>query len=178
MPSELEIKILESLRDVPDFPKKGIVFKDITPLLKNPELLNLTIKALAAEVLKTEANIIIGLEARGFIFGSLLAQELKLPFVPIRKLGKLPWKTKKIEYALEYGTASIELHEDALSKGDKVIIIDDLLATGGTCEAACKLIESFEAKVVLCAFVIELAFLKGRSLLEKHSKVISLSKVK
>lgn len=175
--TELAGLLMREIRDVPDFPKKGIVFKDITPVLSNPPLMKETIKALSERIRQCDADVIVGVEARGFIFGALIASELGLPFVPMRKPGKLPWKTKKIDYALEYGTASIEIHEDALKKGQKIALVDDLLATGGTSEAACKLVSDFGAEVCAIAFVVELAFLGGRKILEKYSPVISIMEV-
>lgn len=173
--NNLEAQIIASLRDVPDFPKPGIIFKDITPLLSDVALLDDCIAELAQRIGQFQPDAIVGIEARGFIFGALLASKMRLPFVPIRKPGKLPWKTKKIDYSLEYGTGSIEIHEDALQAGQKVVIVDDLLATGGTCQASVQLIESLQAQVVASAFIIELGFLEGRKILEKTAPVLALT---
>lgn len=158
MPIEHEIKSL--IRDIPDFPKPGIVFKDITPLLKSPELANKLVDELVAEF-KDKVDVVAGIESRGFLFGMPLAMKLGVPFVPVRKKGKLPFRTIETSYDLEYGQASIELHTDALSKGDRVLLHDDLLATGGTARASKLLIEQLEAKLVSYSFIIELSFLNG-----------------
>jgi adenine phosphoribosyltransferase len=177
----LEQNIIQTLRDVPDFPKKGIIFKDITPILSNPQLFDETLKGLVSLIREFEPTHIAGIEARGFIFGAPIAREMKLPFVPIRKPGKLPWKTKQKSYSLEYGEATIEIHEDALEQGNKalqskrVVVIDDLLATGGTAHASCELIQSIGGEVVACAFVVELAFLSGRNILKNLTNVKSLA---
>jgi len=154
------------IRDVPDFPKKGIIFKDITTLIKDPSAFKNSIKLLLKECKKYSVDKVVGIESRGFIFGTPVALELKAGFVPIRKPGKLPAETISETYELEYGTDSIQIHKDAIKPGDKVIIIDDLLATGGTAQAACKLIEKCGGKPVLIAFIIELAFLNGRDKLK------------
>jgi adenine phosphoribosyltransferase len=156
------------VRDVADFPKKGILFKDITPMLHNPEAFHYVIDLLATKLAEKKVNVIAGIESRGFIFSPTLAYKLGVSFVPVRKKGKLPWKTKEKGYALEYGEAILEMHEDAISKGQKVAIIDDLLATGGTAEAAGQLIKDLGGDVVLSAFVIELEFLEGRKKLTDH----------
>ena len=157
----------EWVRDIPDFPVKGIIFKDITPLLRRPEALKLACEALAAPFSDRGVTAVCGMEARGFIFGSVIAYTLGVGFVPLRKPGKLPYDTRTISYQLEYGTATLEVHKDAVGAKDKVLMVDDLLATGGTMAASCRLIESLGAQIVACAFVIELAFLKGREKL-KH----------
>ena len=154
--------IRELIRDVPDFPKPGIVFKDITPVLADPEALRGTLELMAELAGPLNPEIIAGPESRGFIFGTGLASVMGLGFVPIRKPGKLPWRTRSVSYELEYGTDSLEIHEDAVFEGQRVIIVDDLLATGGTMAAACELIEGLRASVVGCLFLVELAFLKGR----------------
>jgi len=161
------------IRDVVDFPKPGIVFKDITPLLQNHEVFSKIIETLAERYQAEGIHAVIGIESRGFLFGAPLAHQLKTSFIPIRKKGKLPYKTVDMSYDLEYGSATIEMHEDAIERGQRVIIIDDLLATGGTAEAACKLIERQGGKVVECAFVVELAFLNGREKIKSpvHSLV-------
>lgn len=156
------------IRNVPNFPKPGIMFRDITPLLSCPETFQETIKQLADHYRGQEINAIAAAEARGFIFAAPLALELKTAFVPVRKPGKLPFDTQSFHYELEYGTDTLEIHTDAFKEGDKVLLVDDLLATGGTMNACVKLIEQSGAKVVSCAFVIELTFLKGREVLEPH----------
>jgi adenine phosphoribosyltransferase len=150
------------IREVPDFPKKGILFYDITTLLANPEAFGAIIDEMAQKVKDLKINKIAAIESRGFIFGAPLAQKLCLPFIPIRKPGKLPYKTIKHEYSLEYGTDAIEIHEDAVGKGDNVLLVDDLLATGGTIKAAAALIENCGASVGGCLFAIELDFLEGK----------------
>ena len=158
--------MLESyIRDVPDFPKPGILFKDITPLLQNPEGLRKTIDLLAEAVDPDSYDLVVGIESRGFIFGTALADRVGRGFVPIRKPGKLPWKTASESYELEYGSDTIEIHTDAVptpSGGSRVLVVDDLLATGGTAEAALKLCRKVGAEPVACAFVLELTFLPGR----------------
>ncbi len=148
------------IRDVVDFPKPGIVFKDITPLLQNPEGLQKSIDGLAAMVPADSYDLVVGIESRGFIFGTALARQLGKGFVPIRKPGKLPWKTASESYELEYGTDTIEIHVDAC-EGKRVLMVDDLLATGGTMEAALKLVRRVGGEPVACCFVIELGFLPG-----------------
>ncbi len=150
------------IRDVPDFPKPGILFKDITPLLASAEGLKLAIDQLAALVDPKSYDMVCGVESRGFIFGTALALRVGKGFAPIRKPGKLPWKTVSQSYELEYGTDRIEIHTDAVAPGQRALLVDDLLATGGTAEAAVKLIERIGGKVVACSFVIELVFLHGR----------------
>ncbi len=150
------------IRDVPDFPKPGIIFKDITPLLKNPKAFKETVNILCKSAEGLIITSVVGIESRGFIFGAVVAAELDVGFVPIRKPGKLPAETISESYSLEYGTDTIEMHKDALESGERVFLIDDLLATGGTIHAATKLIEKAGAEVSKIAFVIELSFLKGR----------------
>jgi adenine phosphoribosyltransferase len=159
------IDLKQHIRDVPDFPEPGILFRDITPLLNDPTAFDVTIGMLADEAAAYKIDRIAGIESRGFIFGTPLALRLGTGFVPIRKPGKLPAPSIKEEYALEYGTNAIEMHEDALSPGENVLVVDDLLATGGTASAACRLIERAGGKVAACMFVIELDFLNGRDLL-------------
>ncbi len=156
------------IRNVPDFPKPGIQFKDITPLVKNPMMLRLAVHQLIHPFLGEEITAIVGMEARGFIFGSLAAWEMGISFVPLRKPGKLPYDIQSISYDLEYGSASLEVHTDALNSNDKVLLVDDLIATGGTALASCQLIEKLGAEVCACAFVIELDELNGRELLSKY----------
>jgi adenine phosphoribosyltransferase len=156
------------IRDIPDFPKKGIIFKDITPLLKDKEALKSTIQQLAALYKGKKIDTIVAMEARGFVFGSCLACELGCGFVPVRKKGKLPYKTKSITYNLEYGTDTLEIHEDAVGKGSKVLIVDDVLATGGTAKGVADLVKSLGATIVGMAFVIELGFLNGTEKLQEY----------
>jgi adenine phosphoribosyltransferase len=151
------------IRSIPDYPKAGIIFKDITPVLGDAEAFAATIEALAAGLDKLNIDYIAGIESRGFIFGAPLARKLNCGFIPIRKAGKLPWKTLKASYELEYGTAEIEIHCDCAAPGDRVVLVDDLLATGGTSAAAAGLLEQVGAKVVAIRFMMELAFLNGRS---------------
>jgi len=161
------------IRNIPDFPKPGIMFKDITPLLKNAAGFNRTIELIAANFNPAETDVICGIESRGFIFAAALAIKLNKGFVPIRKAGKLPWETTKVKYSLEYGEDSIEVHNDAFTGGARVVLVDDLLATGGTAKAACELIEKTGGKLNSVQFVIELSFLNGRDLL-KNYKVNSI----
>ena len=149
------------LRDVPDFPKPGIQFKHITPLLASPPAMREAIARLAAFDFAT-VDKIAAVESRGFLFGVPLAMQLGIGFVPVRKPGKLPWKTNRVEYMLEYGSDAVEIHQDAVQKGERVLLVDDLLATGGTMGAACELVEACGAMVAGCAFVVELGFLPGR----------------
>ena len=157
------------VRDVPDFPKPGIVFKDITPLLQSPEGLKASIDGLSSLVDPASYDVICGIESRGFIFGTALAHALGKGFIPIRKPGKLPSKTAAESYELEYGTDTIEVHTDAVSPGERVLMVDDLLATGGTMEAGLKLIRKIGGDPVACVFVIELLFLNGRARLDAPS---------
>jgi len=161
-------RLKTKIRDIPDFPKPGIIFKDITPLVKDPAALRLAIHQLIHPFLGREITSVAGMEARGFIFGSLVAWELGIPFVPLRKPGKLPYDVQSVSYDLEYGSASLEAHIDAFDKNDKVLLIDDLLATGGTAKASCELVEQLGASVVACAFVVELKFLEGKKKLKQY----------
>jgi adenine phosphoribosyltransferase len=161
------------IRSVKDFPKPGIMFRDITTILKDPVAFKLTARLLFKNAENLDINKVVGIESRGFIFGPLLSEKLDAGFIPIRKPGKLPAETVKETYSLEYGTDSIEIHRDAIQSGDKVLLHDDLLATGGTAEAACKLIEKLGGKVMQISFIIELSFLKGREKLKKYN-VVSL----
>lgn len=161
------------IRDVPDFPKKGIIFKDITTLLKNPEGFNAVLEELYENCKNKGITKVVGIESRGFIFGGALAAKLNAGFVPIRKPGKLPYKKLSESYSLEYGTDSIEIHQDAVTAEDIVLLHDDLLATGGTMKAACNLIEKLGAKVVQISFLIELDFLSGREMLDNY-EIVSL----
>ncbi|HIF50193.1 MAG TPA: adenine phosphoribosyltransferase [Thiotrichaceae bacterium] len=156
------------IRNIPDFPEPGIQFKDITPLVKDPAMLKLSVNQLIHPFLGQNITAVAGMEARGFIFGTLAAMELGVGFIPLRKPGKLPYDVASMSYDLEYGSASLEVHIDAFAEGDRVLLVDDLLATGGTAAASCKLVEKLGAEVVACAFVIELDFLKGRDKLSKY----------
>ena len=156
------------IRDIPDFPKPGIVFKDITPLLADPAGLDGAVRALASLVEPLEIDVVIGAEARGFLLGPALARELGAGFVLARKPGKLPHETVSASYELEYGTDALELHSDAVAEGARVLVHDDLLATGGTARALCELIETVGGSVAACVFLLELGFLDGRSRLSGY----------
>ena len=162
----LEARLREAIRDIPDFPKEGIIFRDITPLVREPELLRLTVNELLAPFRGEHIDAVAGMEARGFIFASLAAWELRLPFIPLRKPGKLPYDVQSVSYDLEYGSAALEVHIDAAAPGERVLLVDDLLATGGTARASCDLVRQLGAEVVGCAFVIELVALAGRRRLD------------
>jgi adenine phosphoribosyltransferase len=166
---ELHEKLRTTIRDIPDFPKPGIIFKDITSVLKSPELFCEVINAFKNRYRDKGITAIVAIEARGFIFGGALAERMGVPFIPVRKKGKLPYKTVSATYDLEYGTDSVEMHSDALRPGDRVVVLDDLVATGGTAEATARLCEQLGAEVVELAFVIELAFLDPRKKLEQYS---------
>lgn len=167
--------IKSRIRTIPHYPKQGVMFRDITTLLKDPVGFQITIKELANRYAGVKIDRIAGIEARGFIVGSALAYQLGVGFVPIRKKGKLPAETVGHDYELEYGADRIEMHVDAVSQGEQVLLVDDLIATGGTAGAACKLIESMDGKIVECCFVIDLPDLGGRARLEKHGyKVFAL----
>ena len=166
------------IRDIPDFPQEGVMFKDITPLLGDPVAFHESIDQIAAEYVDAGVTKVLGAEARGFIFGGALAYKLGAGFVPARKPGKLPWKTTKADYALEYGVDSLEMHLDAIEPRDKVVIVDDVLATGGTAAAKAELVKNNGGEVVGFAFLIELDFLGGRAKLPADLKVVSLIHVK
>jgi len=161
-------ELLRHIRDVPDFPKKGIVFKDITPMLSDAKAFQTAVNLLAAEYMGNGVDVVVGAEARGFIIASPLAYKLGSGFVLVRKPGKLPWSTEKVEYELEYGTDALEIHQDAIRPGMKVLIADDLLATGGTAEACIDLVERLGGEVVGMSFFIELSFLNARKKFEKY----------
>ena len=161
-------KLRRAVRDVPDFPKKGIVFKDITLILQDGKLLGQAMEAMASRFRNQGITKVVGAEARGFIFAPVVAYLLGAGFVPVRKPGKLPHKTLGISYTLEYGTDRLEIHEDGILKGEKVLCLDDLLATGGTMKACCGLVEKLGGKVVGCGFLIELGFLPGREKLHGY----------
>ena len=154
--------IKQKIRTIPDFPKQGIMFRDITTLLKDKDGFSDVINAFAERYKSQKIDVVAGIEARAFIIGGALAHKLGVGFVPLRKKGKLPYKTHKIEYDLEYGKDCLEIHEDAIKSGDRVLVTDDLIATGGTCKAACDLIEKIGGKVVECAFIVDLPDLKGK----------------
>jgi adenine phosphoribosyltransferase len=160
---------LESyIRSIPDWPKKGILFRDITPLLADPKAFAAAIDALCDDFTDADIEYVAAVEARGFIFGAAVAKKLGAGYVPIRKKGKLPFKTESVTYDLEYGTDTLEVHCDAIKKGAKVLMVDDLLATGGTMAAACKLIEKIGGQIVAISFLIELAGLNGREKLQEY----------
>jgi adenine phosphoribosyltransferase len=164
----IEVDLRDYIRDVPDFPKPGIVFKDITPLLLDPGAFDHAVTLLAARAQPLGVELIVAAEARGFIFGGALARELGVGFVPARKGGKLPHETVSVQYGLEYGLDELHVHADALSGGKRVLIHDDLLATGGTANATIQLVEQLGGRVIGCMFVVELAFLEGRRQLAGH----------
>lgn len=162
MSAPITINLADYIRDIPDFPKPGIVFKDITPLVKSAEAFQATIDQLVDQFFGLAIDHVVGIESRGFIFGAPLALRLGVGFLPVRKPGKLPYQTEKIDYALEYGSGTLEIHADACTPGQRVLIIDDLLATGGTVYGTRALIERLGGQVVAAGFVVELGFLNGR----------------
>jgi len=159
-------RLRELIRDIPDFPKPGVVFKDITPLLGHPGGLSLAVEYLAQPFRHQHIDLVCGAESRGFIFGTAVAQNLSAGFVPIRKPGRLPHDTHAESYDLEYGSETVEIHQDAIAPGDRVLMVDDVLATGGTMAACCRLVEKLGGEIVGVAVLIELTFLNGRSQLE------------
>ena len=161
-------KIEEYVRSIPDFPEPGIIFRDITSILQDADGLHLAIDSLQDLIKDVDVDVIVGAESRGFIFGMPMAYNLHKPFVPVRKKGKLPCETISQSYDLEYGQAEIEIHKDAVRPGQKVVLVDDLIATGGTMEASCKLVEQLGGEVVKILFLMELAGLKGREKLAKY----------
>ena len=161
-------KIQEFIRDIHDFPKPGIVFKDITPLLSDSEAMKECADALYDLINDKKIDKVVGIESRGFFFGTLLAQKLDAGFIPVRKPGKLPYKTISETYALEYGSDALEMHTDAIKRGERVLIHDDVLATGGTANAVCKLVERLGGEIVQCNFLIELEFLNGKDKISKY----------
>ena len=169
------MNLTEYIRNIEDFPKAGVRFKDITPLLANPDATVYCLQQLVALLGGEKIDKVVGIESRGFLFATLLAKELKAGFVPIRKPGKLPFNTLKEPYELEYGMDALEIHDDAIKKGDRVLLHDDVLATGGTARAACKLIENLGGEIVQCNFLLEIEFLKGVQKL-KNQNVKSLLK--
>lgn len=171
----IEQKLRTAIRDIPDFPKPGIIFKDITPILQDPILCREVTDAFIDKLKGIRIDAVVGIESRGFLFAMLLANQLEVPFVPIRKQGKLPYTTIEEAYELEYGTATIEVHKDSFDPGSRILLHDDLLATGGTVVAASKLIEKLGGKIAAYAFIISLDFLNPKSrLLEYSDEVISL----
>jgi len=169
------MKLKEKIRSVPDWPIKGVTFRDITTILQDTEAFNEVCDLLYERYKETHIDKIVGIDARGFIFGAVLAYKLKVGFVPVRKKGKLPYKTISADYTLEYGKNAIEMHKDAIKKGEKVLIVDDLIATGGTIAATVNLVEALGGKIIECAFVIELIDLKGREKIKNH-KIFALTK--
>jgi len=163
------IELKDFIRNIPDWPEKGILFRDITPLLSSAEAFKCAVEALCADFSDIGVDYVAAVEARGFIFGSVVAEKLGAGFIPIRKEGKLPAKTERATYDLEYGSDTLEVHSDAVSKGDKILMIDDLLATGGTMSAACELIEKIGGTISGISFLIELTNLKGRAKLQNYN---------
>ncbi len=168
-PRPVLARLRDLIRDVPNFPKPGILFKDITPLLRDPGGLSLAVEYLTQPFRDQHIDVVVGAESRGFIFGTAVARNLSAGFIPIRKPGKLPHDTQRESYELEYGTDTLEIHKDGIHKGDRVLMIDDLLATGGTMAACCRLVEALGGQIVGVAFLIELAYLGGRKRLANHS---------
>jgi len=171
--SKIVEELKSSIRDIPDFPKKGIIFKDITTLLKDGKKFQKAIDCIVERYKDKKIDKVVSVEARGFIFGSAIAYKLGAGVIPVRKKGKLPHETNRVEYELEYGKDILEIHKDAINPDDNVLIIDDLLATGGTMKAVCDLVQGMGGKIVEVAFLIELTFLKGRDRLKGH-QVFSL----
>lgn len=167
------MKLQDYIRNIPDFPKPGIIYKDITPLLQNPEAMRAGVNRFFEGLKGQKIDKVVGIESRGFFFATLLADKLNAGFVPIRKPGKLPYETVKESYSLEYGKDVLEIHSDAIAKGEKVLIHDDVLATGGTAAAACKLVEKLGGEIVQCNFLMDLAFLNGKEKLRGYD-VVSL----
>ncbi len=161
--------IENAIRDIPDFPKKGIIFKDITPVLSDIDLLRKSIDMMVEPYMKQKIDVVVGIESRGFIFGTPIADKLDSSFVLVRKPGKLPYKTEKVSYELEYGTDTLEIHKDSINEGQNVLIVDDLLATGGTAEATCNLISKLKGNISGFVVLIELEFLEGRKKLNQYN---------
>ena len=167
------MELAKYIRDIPDFPKPGIIFKDITPLLADPSAFAESIRLMCEHYKGQEIDAVAAAEARGFLFAAPMALLMKKPLIPLRKPGKLPHRTYSLKYELEYGTAELQVHIDGVGAGQRVLLVDDLLATGGTMEAGCQLIEKAGGKVAGCAFLVELTFLNGRAKLHRH-EVFSL----
>lgn len=164
----MEIDLKDYIREVKDFPKKGIAYKDITPLLQDAGAMKYAVNLFMAGLKEKPIDKVVGIESRGFFFATLLAERLNAGFIPVRKPGKLPYNTHQETYELEYGTDTLEIHEDAIKKGEKILLHDDVLATGGTALATCKLIEKCGGEIVQCNFLVELGFLKGREKLKNY----------
>ncbi|MFH2058704.1 MAG: adenine phosphoribosyltransferase [Pseudomonadota bacterium] len=164
----------KTIRSIPDWPIKGVIFRDITTLMQDPAAFKESCDVLYERYKNMDIDKIVGIDARGFVFGAVLAYKLGIGFVPVRKKGKLPWKTIQESYSLEYGEDTLEIHEDAVEKGEKVVIVDDLIATGGTIGATVKLVEKLGANIIECAFIVELPDLKGREQLQGH-KVFAIA---
>lgn len=171
----VKIDLKKYIRDIPDFPKPGILFKDITTLLKDKKAFKTAVNALAKKFKDKKVAAVVAVEARGFILGGAVAEKLGAGFIPVRKTGKLPWKTHSITYDLEYGIDTLHIHQDAIKQGDKILIVDDLIATGGTVKAVCDLVKQLKGKVMGIAFLIELTDLKGTDKLKEYP-VFSLIK--
>lgn len=169
------MRIKSYIRDIEDFPKKGILFKDITPLLNDVEARQECLSILVNSLKDQKIDKVVGAESRGFFFGMLLAQELNAGFIPVRKPKKLPFETISASYELEYGTDSLEMHTDAIQKGDRILIHDDVLATGGTAKAVCELVEKLGGEIVQCNFLMELTFLNGREKIKEYPIFAALS---
>jgi len=169
--------LMKLIRDIPDYPKPGIMFKDITPLLRNPAGLAMSVEQMANPFRGKNIDVVVGAESRGFIFGTAIAQALSAGFVPIRKPGKLPAKVRSKSYQLEYGTDRLEIHEDAVTKGQRVLMVDDLLATGGTLEACCDLVHELGGDIVGMTVLLELTFLPGREKVKRFGNVHAVLKV-
>ncbi len=167
--TDLQQRLVASIRDIADFPRPGVAYKDITPLLGDAALLRAVVDALAAPLADAGVTKVLGVEARGFILATPVALALGAGFVPVRKVGKLPWHVESAEYALEYGTDVLEVHRDAVAAGERVVIVDDVLATGGTAAAAVRLAEALGAEVVGLSFLLELSFLGGRAAVSGHA---------
>ena len=163
---DLPTRLTRAIRDIPDFPKPGILFKDITPVLADPALFRSTVEWFAERFAGESVDVVVGMESRGFLFGAPLAMDLSAAFVPARKPGKLPYDHVGVEYALEYGTNRLEMHVDAVAPGQRVLIVDDLLATGGTARATMDLVRQLGGEIIACCFVVELGFLNGQSKLD------------
>ena len=168
------MNLKDTIRSIPDWPIKGVIFRDLTTLMQNPEALKESCDILYERYKDMGIDKIVGIDARGFVFGAILAYKLGIGFIPVRKKGKLPWKTLEESYSLEYGQGTLEIHEDAVKAGEKVIIADDLIATGGTIEATVKLVRKLGGEIVECAFIVELPDLKGRERI-KDCKIFAIS---
>ena len=168
------MNLKDTIRSIPDWPIKGVIFRDLTTLMQNPEALKESCDILYERYKDMGIDKIVGIDARGFVFGAILAYKMGIGFIPVRKKGKLPWKTIEESYSLEYGQGTLEIHEDAVKPGEKVIIADDLIATGGTIEATVKLVRKLGGEIVECAFIVELPELKGRELI-RDCKIFAIT---